>query len=426
VTFRYAPGGHTAVVVWPVCVLLHMPMTNAVVQRLYAALSKNPTPEVALDLLASGGITNMPSFGILAPDGYGVRLIVRGDVVAQLAGTSERVASKGSLNDTTIEGGSDITLIVGEESSQGATWTVRDGVVAAGRVDFGSPKPIRQASDGSPSTKGRRGKPSDTAPVPAPPPTLEDAPANPSKSAILGTTEAAPPTMTLDEAISDDDDDTSSDKPFIESFDWSGQPHGTAAPAPAPKPRPKPKPEPEPAEPTADPPPADDRVRDRTIQRPKHATSGEMVPAVRCLLGHLNPPFADYCRVCPAPIPAQETIEVLRPPLGSLHLANGLVLKLDRGAILGRSPQAVRGTPGPPPNLVRLNDPEKDISGQHLEVRLEGWFVTVIDLKSTNGTQVILPGREPFTLRPGEPMTIEPGTKVVLADVFDFVFEADQ
>jgi hypothetical protein len=155
------------------------------------------------------------------------------------------------------------------------------------------------------------------------------------------------------------------------------------------------------------------------------AATGEIVVAVRCPAGHLNPPYAEKCRVCRAPIPAQQPIQVPRPPLGVLRLSNGAVLTLDRGAVLGRNPRAVPGIAGPPPNLYRINDPTKDVSSQHLEVRLEGWFVTVRDLNSTNGTQVTLPGRPPVALRANEPMTIEPGTKVLLASSFDFMFEAN-
>ena len=56
-------------------------------------------------------------------------------------------------------------------------------------------------------------------------------------------------------------------------------------------------------------------------------------------------------------------------------------------------------------------------------MRLEYWHVAVKDLGSTNGTQVVLPGENPVTLRPNDPMMIEPGTKVILAGVFSFTFE---
>ena len=37
--------------------------------------------------------------------------------------------------------------------------------------------------------------------------------------------------------------------------------------------------------------------------------------------------------------------------------------------------------------------------------------------------QVVLPGENPITLRPNDPIMIEPGTTVILAGVFSFTFE---
>jgi hypothetical protein len=59
----------------------------------------------------------------------------------------------------------------------------------------------------------------------------------------------------------------------------------------------------------------------------------------------------------------------------------------------------------------------------HLRVTLDGWHVLVTDLNSTNGTLVTLPGHEPQQLRPGEPMLIQPGAVVTLADGIDFRYE---
>ncbi|MDR0959749.1 MAG: FHA domain-containing protein [Propionibacteriaceae bacterium] len=148
-----------------------------------------------------------------------------------------------------------------------------------------------------------------------------------------------------------------------------------------------------------------------------------LVAAVFCPSGHPNPPSAVTCRVCHQLVGPQEPVEVPRPPLGVLRLSSGGTVILDRGVILGRNPHEIIGATGPQPNLVRIADPNKDISSQHLEVRLEDWYVTVRDLGSTNGTQVFLPHRAPIALRPNEPMTIEPGARVVLAQAFDFVFE---
>jgi len=164
---------------------------------------------------------------------------------------------------------------------------------------------------------------------------------------------------------------------------------------------------------------------DRTVNR--SALMGlppvVMVVAARCADGHLSPAYAGSCRVCGGTIPQQQPVEIPRPVLGRLRLSTGGVVSLDRAAILGRTPRIPTGYAGEQPNLVRLSDPDKDVSGQHLEVSLDYWNVMVCDLGSTNGTEVILPGAMPVVLRPNDPVIIEPGTRVVLAGSISFVFE---
>lgn len=148
-----------------------------------------------------------------------------------------------------------------------------------------------------------------------------------------------------------------------------------------------------------------------------------MVVAARCPQGHLSPAYAGACRVCGQGLPAQQPFEVLRPPLGALRLRTGGEITLDRGAVLGRNPRPPEDWVGEQPNLVKIHDPDRDISSQHLEVRLDFWHVLVRDLGSTNGTEVVLPGAEAITLRAHDAMTIEPGTRIILAEVFEVVFE---
>jgi len=170
-----------------------------------------------------------------------------------------------------------------------------------------------------------------------------------------------------------------------------------------------------------------DAASDRTISRDQLPDAGvQTVVAARCPSGHLSPAYAGTCRICGRPLPQQQPVEVPRPPLGVLRLSNGDTVLLDRGCILGRNPRVPVGYSGEQPNLVKLIDPDKDISGQHLEVRLEYWHVAVKDLGSTNGTQVVPPGEHPVTLRPNDPVMIEPGTKVILAGVFSFTFEVTE
>lgn len=164
---------------------------------------------------------------------------------------------------------------------------------------------------------------------------------------------------------------------------------------------------------------------DRTINRASLVglPAVVMVVAARCSEGHLSPAYAGRCRVCRGSIPQQHPIEIPRPTLGQLRLSTGGVVSLDRPAILGRNPRVPQGYVGEQPNLVRLSDPDKDVSGQHLEVSLDYWNVLVCDLGSTNGTEVILPGEMPVVLRPNDPVIIEPGTRVVMAGSISFLFE---
>jgi len=197
---------------------------------------------------------------------------------------------------------------------------------------------------------------------------------------------------------------------FIESLPWSTGEVPSSAQVTQPVPRQNPAP--------------GDLPADRTVSRDSLPREGvQTVVAARCPSGHWSPAYAGNCRVCGQALPPQQPVEIPRPPLGALRLSNGDTVTLDRGCILGRNPRLPTPHAGEQPNLVKLVDPDKDISGQHLEVRLEYWHVAVKDLGSTNGTQVVLPGENPVTLRPNDPMMIEPGTKVILAGVFSFTFE---
>ena len=148
------------------------------------------------------------------------------------------------------------------------------------------------------------------------------------------------------------------------------------------------------------------------------------VAAVRCLAGHLNPPQAKRCRVCPQTVPAQQETQVPRPVLGVLRLSTGEDIPLDRDVLLGRQPK--------PPSqntdkqhVLRLPSPGKDISRNHLQIRLLGWRVVATDLGSTNGTTIRPPDGSPAeALPPGGTRVIEPGAEVTLAGVVSFIYEA--
>ncbi|MEI8051934.1 MAG: FHA domain-containing protein, partial [Actinomycetes bacterium] len=148
------------------------------------------------------------------------------------------------------------------------------------------------------------------------------------------------------------------------------------------------------------------------------------VLSVLCPDQHPNTPHDATCRVCGLLIAPQEPISIPRPPLGRLAFSTGELVVIDRTALIGRSPKASGMlADGLPPEIIKVESPEKDISRTHLELRVEGWQVLAIDLDSANGTFVTVPGRAQQRLRPDAPFIIQPGSRVRLADELEFRFE---
>jgi len=89
---------------------------------------------------------------------------------------------------------------------------------------------------------------------------------------------------------------------------------------------------------------------------------------------------------------------------------------LDVAAYVGRSPSSPRISTGELPKLIRVQSPQGEVSGTHLEIRQLGTSVIVTDLRSTNGSTVSVPGSAPRSLRQGEAMVVTPGTLVDIGD----------
>ncbi|ACQ80012.1 FHA domain containing protein [Beutenbergia cavernae DSM 12333] len=115
--------------------------------------------------------------------------------------------------------------------------------------------------------------------------------------------------------------------------------------------------------------------------------------------------------VGPAPEP-----ESAAPPAYVLSFAHGARVDLDRPVLVGRAPESPRFDGPTPPRLVPVPSPEQDISRTHAEIRVEGGYVIVTDLRSTNGTVVTRPGQPAQRLHPGEGVPIPVGTEVDLGD----------
>lgn len=133
---------------------------------------------------------------------------------------------------------------------------------------------------------------------------------------------------------------------------------------------------------------------------PKSAT--ETVLGVLCPVGHGNPPHRPTCRVCGAPVSGTPT-QMPRPAMGWLRTSSGEAIELVAPVIAGRSPRAERVQGPVLPRLLSL--PHGHISGNHVEIRFEGWNVLALDLHSRNGTFLRRRGEPPMRL-PEKPLLL--------------------
>jgi pSer/pThr/pTyr-binding forkhead associated (FHA) protein len=92
------------------------------------------------------------------------------------------------------------------------------------------------------------------------------------------------------------------------------------------------------------------------------------------------------------------------------------ILSLEVPLVIGRRPSAPRVVVGTPPRLVVVASPRAEVSATHVEIRQQGSAVVVTDLRSTNGTRVTIPGRQPVALRQGESIVVLAGTIVDIGD----------
>lgn len=119
----------------------------------------------------------------------------------------------------------------------------------------------------------------------------------------------------------------------------------------------------------------------------------------------------------PAPTAPAAQAPPSGPAVYAIRIApTGEVVPLDEPCLVGRDPRPPRIARGAALRLVPVPSPHREVSGTHLEVRQHGATVVLTDLKSTNGTIVLVPGNPPRTLRPGETVVVSPGTLVDLGD----------
>jgi len=207
-------------------------------------------------------------------------------------------------------------------------------------------------------------------------------------------------------------------------------PVAPARPAPRPAPPPPPAPPPQPA-PVAEeigtvlggPPPVEVAVSDikhaLTMAvpvggpAPTHAEAPD-VEGRLCRNGHLNSPTAPSCWICGAAM-SNETARGARPPLGRLTTKDKRSYVVDGDFILGRKTDQAPDVVAGKARGIDVPVTEQTVSRVHAEIRLRGWDVVVVDLKSSNGTYYLPPGATSWLRVDSDTGTpIVPGTTITV------------
>jgi hypothetical protein len=151
------------------------------------------------------------------------------------------------------------------------------------------------------------------------------------------------------------------------------------------------------------------------------------VLARSCNNGHINPPTAANCKKCGATLRGAAH-QMQRPPLGKMIIADGpegreTVHELTRSVLLGRQPSADGLNFDPAPQLVQVQSPSSDISRNHLQVRIDGWHVELVDMGATNGSMLLRAGHSPRRLARDEAVLLLAGDVADLGDGVSVRFE---
>jgi hypothetical protein len=91
-------------------------------------------------------------------------------------------------------------------------------------------------------------------------------------------------------------------------------------------------------------------------------------------------------------------------------------IALDGVVFVGRKPVLPRIAQAQHPRLVTVASPTAEVSKTHLELRQRGANVVITDLRSTNGSVVVIPGNPPRKMRQGESVVVTPGTFIDIGD----------
>ena len=147
---------------------------------------------------------------------------------------------------------------------------------------------------------------------------------------------------------------------------------------------------------------------------PTNQAQEMQVLAAWCPNRHPNPAGAGQCRICQQPVDSSAARLVERPLIAGVNTNFGEFINIERGVVVGRSPDAAKGPKGA--YLMRVVSPSSDISRSHLMLTTQDWDVVVTDLHSTNGSTIRPIGDQPFILANGQSVHVGLGTVIDLGD----------
>lgn len=477
----YAPGTALLVAGGGALAVLPGGTPADLVELVWSRLDRADDPLAAvLDSLSCAfgmSMSSIPAFAVLAPSTGGVRIVLRGELVADVAAAD----GERRLRPDGAQPWSEWTIAEPERVSLELSWggaapslPLASGVALAGAVAL-----VREADAHAEPETAPRPEP---IPGPAPVPTPEPIP-EPEPSPVPSPAPAPEHTILPVDADGDglvDEPDAPSRAPAAPA------PHTAAAPTPQPPAAPAPQPAAAPEHPveaplseaTAFPPeetelpvadetaaPSDDLddLLGDTVVLPRDRSAAQHTAArlPSLAFGHPDPRLGEHDgrTVLPAEVPrpgigdhdgrtvAARDVAALRAGMGRgldavregtdqpvptpraapvvrprVVVSNGVVVELDRPVIIGRRPRSTRTGGADMPHLVAVESPQHDISRNHVEIRAEDDSVIVVDLHSTNGTTLWRDGDDQ-RLHPGEQTVLIPGDTLDLGDGITVSFE---
>jgi len=402
----YQPGSWYAVVSPRAAVLLDDSVSSSWLQAVWDTCNGNPSLDELIEVVTGGRFVGAPCFGIALADDTGLRVVVRAGVTAMVGESlgAARSVVGGKANtwiEEILDEPQSIRLFRDDAQSPVLTLPLTGGIVFADEVTW-TPSEAVVAASGTATSAAPAGKPPTVVPAPIPvapstplarvvrlAPAVPPPPAPPPPPARP----ARPPTP-----VSRADDSEWS----VWALDEAGG-LGSGADGEDDVIEPVELPKRVTVDPRHDPLPL---LPEAQPESPYEAPS----PSVE------NAPLVDSAQ-------AGRILKAVDTAVGYLHFSTGQVVPVDRPVVIGRAPSVDRMQRADSARAVKIDNQDGDISRNHVEVRLEDGRVLVVDLGSSNGTVVTIPGRVAQRLAPQEPFLLLPGSIVALSDDVYFRYQ---